>query len=301
MRAAAVLALVLLGTVAGLAAAGAATPPNPKSCVDNGDRKTKLTLIQKLTRNPQIVILGSSRARTAEPAYLQKLTGLTSFNGGVRGGAAADEWVMTRMIASRFPRQTRRYLIFIEVGIAGDGIHPELASDPRARPYLGTDASTRPSTCHVTSLYAPDGTIVGEPGLSQAQKAQRVASSATKLVASINANPPQPKTLDPAGMTYFERMIAFMNKEGSRPVLVLNPIYPTVLATLRKYGFPGRQAANVYLDDLHKRANFVLVDCEDIGTWHGSTAHFDEATHVDRVNMRKMLTYIVAHSDGALR
>jgi hypothetical protein len=300
MRAVAALALIWLGAVAGLAAAGAAAPPNPKSCLDNGDRKTKLTLIQKLKQNPQIVILGSSRARTATPAYLQKLTGRTGFNGGVRGGSAADEWVMTRMIASRFPKQTRRYVIFVEVGIAGDGVNPELASDSRAHPYLGSDASTRASTCHVTSIYGPDGSIVGEPSLSQAQKASRVASSAAKLVASINANPPQPTVFDPANMTYFERLIAFMNKEGARPVLVLNPIYPTVLATLRKYGFPGRQAADVYLRNLHKRADFVLVDCEDIRTWHGSTAHFDEATHVDRVNMRRMLTYIVAHSDGAL-
>src|SRR5262245_53087546 len=50
------------------------------------DRSIKLDLLQKLTRAPQLLIMGSSRSRQAEPAYLQKLTGLAGFNAGVTGG-----------------------------------------------------------------------------------------------------------------------------------------------------------------------------------------------------------------------
>src|SRR5262249_5582093 len=36
------------------------------------DRSVKLTLLENLKRGPEILVLGSSRSRQAEPAYLQK-------------------------------------------------------------------------------------------------------------------------------------------------------------------------------------------------------------------------------------
>src|SRR5258706_12054045 len=38
------------------------------------DRSTKLDLIGKITTNPQIVLLGTSRSRQAEPGFIDKLT-----------------------------------------------------------------------------------------------------------------------------------------------------------------------------------------------------------------------------------
>src|SRR5262249_4276668 len=56
-----------------LASAGAASPPRT-------DRSAKLDLIAKLRRGPEILILGDSRGRQAEPSVLQRLTGHTAFN-----------------------------------------------------------------------------------------------------------------------------------------------------------------------------------------------------------------------------
>ena len=63
---------------------------------------------------------------------------------------------------------------------------------------------------------------------------------------------------------------------------------PVVLADL----FPRR---------LRRRYRFVVVDCEDVHRWGGTDTDWDNATHVNRLNMRRMLRYVVAHSDGALR
>src|SRR5207249_2677049 len=60
------------------------------------DRSIKLTLLESLKRGPEILILGSSRSRQAEPSYLGQLTGHTGFNAGVTGGTSADEWVFVR-------------------------------------------------------------------------------------------------------------------------------------------------------------------------------------------------------------
>src|SRR5438270_7736921 len=90
------------------------------------DRSVKLTLLENLKRGPEILILGSSRSRQAEPVYLQSLTGHTGFNAGVTGGTTADEYVFVRFAADLFPNQKRRYVWFTDVGIAGGGVTAQL-------------------------------------------------------------------------------------------------------------------------------------------------------------------------------
>ena len=128
----------------------------------------------------------------------------------------------------------------------------------------------------------------------------RLQRSLRKAVAHIRSSPPQPTKLNPRRFVFFERTLAYMNQHGSRPVIVLNPVHPSVLAELRKHGHPDREAALEYLRSLQSRFDFVFVDAEDISTWGGSPADFANSNHVNRRNMRRMLEYIVANSDGAL-
>src|SRR5436190_19842207 len=86
------------------------------------DRSIKLDLLQQFERGPQILILGSSRSRQAEPAYLRRLTGRTCFNAGVTGGTSADDFVFVRYAAYLFPYQKRRYIRFSYYGIDGGGV-----------------------------------------------------------------------------------------------------------------------------------------------------------------------------------
>ncbi|HTZ04703.1 MAG TPA: hypothetical protein VMB53_03015 [Gaiellaceae bacterium] len=69
----------------------------------------------------------------------------------------------------------------------------------------------------------------------------------------------------------------------------------------RQVGFPARTTSDAYLADLHKRVDFVVVDGEDIRVWGGRPGDFTNPTHIDRANMRRLLRYVVAHSEGALR
>jgi hypothetical protein len=293
---------MILAAVLGASSAGTGSPSRALSapCRDAGDRTTKLTLIEKQPRSPGILILGSSRARQAEPAFLQRITGHAGFNAAVTGGTAADAWVMTRFAADRFPGRTRRYLWFVDAGIATNGVPPDLAADPRARRYLGLSGRPGASACHVSSRYRADGSLAHPSTRSSLERARTVARTVAKLVASIRSHPPHAEKIDPRRYTYFERTIRFMNRHGSQPVIILNPIHPRVLAELEKYGFPKRKAAQEYLRRLHQRLDFVVVDCQDIRVWGGSSAGFDNATHIDRASMRRLLAYVVAHSAGAL-
>jgi hypothetical protein len=294
------------------------------------DRSIKLDLLQKLKHSPEILILGDSRGRQAEPSFVQRLTGQTAFNAAVTGGSDPDAYVFVRLAADRFPHQKRRYIWFTDIGLASGVVLPQLAQDPRARRYLPTvphfglgDVKTYLSTdatkaswrvfdkcvlgsCRTQISYHSDGSLTRQSIRYLPEHAKSLRNSvARELEAARNGH----KTLagwrrdlaDPHRFAYLERLLAFVNSRGEVPVLVLNPIYPSVFSALEQRGFPGRRATLEKAAQLHKRFRFVLVDCEDIRTWGGTPNDWSNATHVDRANMRRELRYIVAHSHGALR
>jgi len=291
------------------------------------DRAVKLDLIEDLPQSPEILILGSSRARQAEPSFVRRLTGHTGFNAAVTGGTAADAWVMTLFAADRFSGEPRRFIWFVDVGIATNGVNPELLDDPRASRYFSgksldftlddvatyiSPQATRASwrvlracvldTCSNRVRYLPDGSI-DQPSLRfLPEQSASLRRSVAQLVAGTRARPPRAGgRIDPLRYVYFERAITFMNERDARPVIVLNPVHPEVLAELSKHGYPGRKSALAYLERLQRRLDFVFVDAQDITRWDGTAADWSNATHVNRRNMRRLLRYVVAESDGALR
>jgi hypothetical protein len=294
------------------------------TAVEN-DREVKLTLIEELRSSPEILVLGSSRARQAEPELLRKLTGRNAFNAGVTGGTAADALVFTRFIADRYPGEKRSYLWFVDVGIAGAGVNPQLARDARASRYLeqrrrfgledvGTYLSpgaTRASlrvfgrcvlrSCDARITFGPDGSIPRTQLRFLPEQEWNVKRAAAALVAAVRADPPARKPRSPSRNSFFERTLAFMNSRGERPVIVLNPVYPTVLAELRRHGFPELEESMSYLRGLRRRGfDFVLLNCQDIRTWGGLPEDFANPTHVNLRNMRRMLEYVVARTGREL-
>jgi hypothetical protein len=290
------------------------------------DRTIKLNLIQKLRSSPEVVILGSSRARQAESSYLSRITGHSAFNAAVTGGTAADGYVMARYVTDRFPGEKHRYVWFVDSGIATNGVNPQLREDPRGArylsgkglhltlqdvgAYLGTQATAASwrivhacvfGSCRGRIQYLPDGSIARRTLRYLPERSGSLKKSVDSLVAAVVAHPLRTANTNPIRYRYFERTLAFMNARGVRPVIVLNPIHPRVWAQLRRQGFVKRKAGLAYLRNLHKRFDFVVVDCQDIRRWGGSARDFTNATHVNRWNMRLMLRYVVAHSDGALR
>jgi hypothetical protein len=294
------------------------------------DRSIKLDLLQRLQHGPQILILGDSRGRQAQPSQLERLTGHTAFNAAVTGGSAPEAYVFVRYTADRFPHQRRRYIWFTDEGLASGIVQPQLAQDPRARrylpdaprfglgdvkTYLSTDATKDSwrvfekcvlATCHTKINYNPDGSLSRQSLRFLPEHARSLKRSIAARLAGVRANRETLKQARrdlavPGRFAYLDRMLAFMNQRGEVPVIVLNPLYPSVLAAEEKDGFPAHQATMEKLAQLHRRFRFVLVNCEDIRAWHGTSYDWSNASHVNRRNMRRELRYIVAHSDGVLR
>ena len=294
--------LALLAAVVAVSASAGTRGGAPKPT----DRSAKLDLIEHLKHGPQILILGDSRGREAQPSFVQRLTGLTAFNAAVTGGSAPDAWVFTRYTADLFPHQQRRYIWFVSAGLATNIIDPLVETDPRSRQYLAEVAKYMSpvqisAPLPTDTRYHADGSIADWNPSYSPKRAAQLQAKASKLIALIRAQPPVATPLDPTRFQLFEHLLGYMNSLGARPVIVFNPIYPTVLAELEKYGNPVTAVSLEYLKSLHGRYDFVVVNAEDSRKWGGTDYNWTNPTHVDEANMRRMLRYIVAHSDGALK
>ena len=295
--------LPLLVAFAALAVASAtAASSHPPT-----DRSIKLDLLAKLKTSPQILILGDSRGRQAEPSYLRRLTGKTGFNAAVMGGNGPDAWVFSRYAADRFPGQKRGYILFVSAGLTGNIPDPRTEADSRGEhylqqvePYLDNQPLKVDWPQHPFTRYRPDGSLDLRPWHPSPEHVQQVKAKAATIVARIEQKPPAAPQFDPKRFRLFEHLLAYMNSRGERPVIVFNPLYPTVYAALERYGDPVTAASLDYLHSLRNRYDFVVVDCEDIHAWGGTDYDWKNATHVDQFNMRRLLRYVVAHAHGAL-
>ena len=162
------------------------------------------------------------------------------------------------------------------------------------------------STCRSKIRYNPYGSLTNQSLRYLPEHAKSLRASVAKLVAGVRTHhqtlaQARADLAEPGRFFYFERALEFMNKRGEVPVIVLNPVYPTVLAALNRYGYAGRRASLEKIAELHKKFRFVFVDAHDIRTWGGTDYDWSNATHINRANMRRLLRYIVKHSDGALR
>lgn len=286
--------------VAAAAASAASHPPS--------DRSIKLDLIRKLKRSPQILILGDSRGRQAEPSYLQRLTGRTAFNAAVMGGNGPDAWVFIRYAADRFPGQKRGYIWFVSSGLSGNIPDPRTEADPRGRHYLQEVApflDNQPLRVewpvHPFTRYHPDGGLATKAWPPSAQHVSEVEANADAQAAKIKQKPPKPPTFASKRFQLFEHLLGYVNARGERPVIVFNPLYPAVYTAFERYDSSFLTSALDYLKSLQQRYDFVVVNCEDIHACGGNDTDWANASHVSRFNMQRMLRYIVGHSDGVLQ
>jgi hypothetical protein len=100
--------------------------------------------------------------------------------------------------------------------------------------------------------------------------------------------------------TWFERTLALMNSWGSTPVLVLSPMHPELLASLRPLGWNRRhREVLAYLSSLRPRYWFVLIDMSEISSFGGSPLLFYDGVHMKVRNCRRLLRAVFANRDAA--
>ena len=109
------------------------------------DHAERLRLIDDLEEPPGLVVLGSSRALKAEPAYLQQLTGLTGFNAAAANGKTEDGFAYANLFHDRWPDAPIQYLWILEVeAFRPLPPSPQLLAEPELARHF--PASLRAST-----------------------------------------------------------------------------------------------------------------------------------------------------------
>lgn len=110
------------------------------SAVENaGVRQAKLDLLEALDAPPDVLVLGSSRSRTIDPADIERATGgRTAFNAAVSGGTTRDTWLYTKWVRARWGRERFPHLV---IGVVNDVFRDapgSAALDPRLKALVPT-------------------------------------------------------------------------------------------------------------------------------------------------------------------
>jgi len=292
------------------------------------DRSAKISLLEKLPYNPDVLIMGSSRSRPARPKVLEQLTGRTGFNSGVTSGGAVDWWVFAHLWLKRFPKGPHHVLLFVSDGVGTNVVNPQLAADSRAAPYLpkGLDtgewsllhklkaytsidaardsyrvvrACMRPEGCH-TGFFHADGSLRLGLLRSAGVRTHRMQAKLSAELTRIRRDGISHRLPTEHEQLTFERLLGYLNDHDITPVIVTNPLQPKLLAALNRRGNPRYKWSVDYLDRLHAKYRFRFIDLTSIKTFGGSPVDFSDPTHVDTKNMDLMLQYIVAHDHGIL-
>ena len=301
--------------------------------VTTSDRTVKADRIEALKQPPQLVVLGSSRSMRYEPSYLQKLTGLRTFNAGVNGvGGTADAWAMTQFIHEVFPDARPAYLWMVDVeSFVPFEIQARTANEPRLAKFVSgaragkgvgelADAIWQNRTTEFSLRTAKDSvrlliyrkkakdsqsryqkTILADGVLRQRLWTKKEWSF--RFPNSVQRYSDLYKTiyhkLDPTAEAYFEKTLAFMNRQGDTPILVITPINPKLAKVINPMGRTQRrkQVLN-YLDSLQGRYRFKLLDLTDPSVFGFDPKQWYDGVHMTTINTEKAIAYILKQTGG---
>ena len=296
------------------------------------DRAIKVDLVRDLKRAPRIIVFGSSRAMKIQPTYITSRTGESSFNAAVSSGAPVDTWVFANLIHDTFPDEKPRYLWLLDVEAFLDRrVDPGLLNQSALAAYLpgGLRSTTRvrqlpllfswntlkmsyralrmqlrphARTDESGSQFDADGFRRLDfhdrkvtAGVTLAAELRKSVRAATKTYADDYTR------LSPEAERYFEKTLAFMNSLGAEPVVVVSALHPVLLAAVEPIGWAARHRdVLAYLDSLHSRYRFQVLDYSRIGSFGGSPQAFYDGYHMTVANTRKLVDAVLAADGSAL-
>ena len=256
--------------------------------VTTSDRTIKADLIEALKQPPQLVVLGSSRSMRYEPKYLQKKTGLRTFNAGVNGiGGTADAWAMTQFIHEVWPDSHPNYLWMVDVeSFVPFKVQGRTANEPRwrsswAQPLPARARSSWPRLSGRTARPFTDTAKDSVRLLLYRDKAKNSQSKYQKQILADGVlkqrvwskkewNKRYPNSVqrysdlykdvyhkpDTASEAYFEKTLAFMNDRGATPLIVLTPINPKLAKVSIRWPMIRHQQVVSYIESLQGKYQF---------------------------------------------
>ena len=283
----------------------------PEELVYPSERSFKADQIEALSYTPRVVFFGGSRSVRFDPAYLEKKTGIKGFNLAMTNGKPEDAWAFAHFLHKRAPKTKTVWIWGVQTStLYTRDLEPGLVQDPRLSRYLPTslldeqaallptDPAEIPPTGRVANRrYSPEGMVVYNPYDAARKRGVTLERSLraylNRALPKLSAAPPStPK--DSRSRDYFEKTLGLLNSYGDTPIVMAMPVQPEVLAAFREHGWQERQDRFLeYLDGLHQKYDFRLIDLTDIKSFDGDPHAFYDGVHIDAKNARRATDELV--------
>jgi hypothetical protein len=294
------------------------------------DKPVKAALIARLTKAPQLVIFGSSRALKINPTYLQQRLGQSGFNAAVSDGNPEDAWALLNDIHARFPNAHPHFLWVLDVEALRGAPDPGVLDTPalarfipsadrwRARlkgilPLLSwkaVRASVKVIRADISGKGIPlRDAVFTNNGYRSLDVHDIARANGSTLAAQLRASEVlyswvyrsiYPR-LSPTEERYFVQTLAKMNEWGYAPVIVLSPIHPALRKVLGPLGWDTRhRQVLAYIASLKKRYPFTFLDMTSLSSFGGSPNLFYDGLHLTLPNVHRLLDAILRKAPGAL-
>jgi hypothetical protein len=274
------------------------------------DRSYKADLLERLTKAPELVVLGGSRAQRFAPSTVLRLTGLTAFNFAVHNCRTYDAYAISRYLYARSPATKLRCVFALQATTLVDTpMDQALLYDRRFSQWFPgallrrqKAAEGTPVRRHVPSadVYTTRGLIVSNGYDRRLAAGVSLDTSLSNYIASVL---PRAASSYSAGSGlsrfYLRKLLRLYNDHGAAPLLVLMPYHPAALSAFREVGWQRKlAAAKRYLSRLHGRYAFRVVDYTEIGSFDGDADAFYDGAHVTRRNADLILARAVRQASA---
>lgn len=276
-------------------------------------RATKTELMKQAAVKPQALVLGSSRAMKIQPALVEQLTGLPTFNATVEGAMTEDDYVMLRYAVERAGVQPKLVLMGIDVESFHNARPSNVAlaiSDELSE--LAPGGSRLSKWKKFTRLYSWEETkltwrslrhaVVGYPTtwnrfdadgylhyvLYERERAQgnyplerRIDVVAADYVTRFQGY----TRLDAARVQYLKEMIQYSQQRGARVALFVTPLHPRVITAVNSKGYAERyEEVKRLLEQLKQQYGVEVYDFSTTDKFGGQNDWFYDGSHIDERN-----------------
>jgi len=269
------------------------------------DRSFKCDIAADLHTPPQLVVFGGSRATRFRPSTIHDVSGLTALNAAVQNFRPEDGWAITRFLHRRAPGVKLHVLFAVQATTFSDArLHAGLLYDrrlsrwfpdrliARQRRLLGT--LVHPNILRV-KRYSSRGLLLWNSYDQRREDGvllSRILERYIRYQLPTAGNTARVKQA--RSHLYFEKTIAFCNRHGVIPLVVIMPYHPKVLEAFRAVGWEVKvDRLRAYLAGLQTRCDLRVVDLLDIAMFGGDPDEFYDGAHVTAENCDRIIRHVV--------
>jgi hypothetical protein len=289
-------------------------------------RAAKIRLLKRLSRGPELIIFGSSRAMKADPRVIRGMTRARGFNAAVSSGTPADAFALMHLAHDLFPDTQPRYLWIIDMEqLRRSRLQPKLLTVPDLVAYLPqkyqpknraagaaanvpaaetlssddgalgnswtTRAGTRTKYSGKRMVYRSDGFVTwGMRDYWASRGLTLEMCLASTILHFGDIYPKGFRAIRSTPALFLRETIKQMNEWGVRPVIVLSPYHPDLRRSVSGRGWAKRhKQVRQLFRHLQARLDFVFLDFTSIKTFGGKASGFYDGIHPRRSLAAKML------------